>query len=218
MTVLDVPVSIDAMISVVPVLIRDGVTRPLLFTVAIDWSFVVQVARDVKTCTMVGVLLDNNAVAANWCAAPPIGMNGAFGFTVMEIGSTTVSAAVPEMLLAVSVAVMVITLIVPLEPLTSEVARPLEPKLLLIVTAPAFDVLQSAAVVQSSIVPFENVAMAVNWCLVPVAMVGSAGDTVIEVSVPPLLPQLMRPIAAANSAARIIVLYFKIFIILFSPA
>ena len=104
---------------------------------------------------------------------------------------------------------------VPVVPVASEVARPYEPKELLIVTSLLSDV-QSAAVVQSSIVPFENIAMAVNWCFVPLAMVGPEGDTVIDVSVPPFLPQLMKPIAAAKSAAMIILPYFRIFIILFS--
>ena len=48
---------------------------------------------------------------------------------------------------------------VPVVPVASEVARPYEPKELLIVTALLSDV-QFAAVVQSSIVPFENVATA----------------------------------------------------------
>jgi len=114
--------------------------------------------------------------------------------------------------LAVSVAVIVN---VPFVPVASEVARPYEPKELLIVTALLSDV-QFAAVVQSSIVPFENVANAVNWCLVPLAMVGPEGDTVIDASVPPLLPQLMKPIEAAKSAATTILPYFRVFIILFS--
>lgn len=48
-------------------------------------------------------------------------------------------------------------------------------------------------------------------------MVELAGDTVIDVNVPPFLPQLMKPIVAATSAATMIRSYFKIFIILILP-
>ncbi len=214
-TVVDWLVVISALISVVPVVVP-AVTRPfepvVSLTVATPAGDVVQVAYVVKSCVMVVVPPDdNNAVALNWCVVF-LAMNGAFGVMVMEIGSTTVSVAVPEMLLTVSVALIVATVV----PVT-EVARPYEPKLLPIVTS-AFEVVQAAAVVQSIIVPSENIAIAVNCLFVPVAMVGPAGDTVIEVSVPPALPQLMKPIATAKSAAMIILPYFRIFIILFSLA
>jgi hypothetical protein len=132
-------------------------------------------------------------------------MNGAFGVMVMEIGSTTVSVAVPEMLLTVSVAVIVN---VPVVPVTS-VAIPYEPRLLPIVTA-ASEVLQAAAAVQLIVVPSENVATAANCCLVPVAMVGLAGATLIDASFPPR-EQLMTPIATAKSATATILPHLRIF-------
>lgn len=50
-------------------------------------------------------------------------MNGLAGVIVMDIGSLTVSVAVPEILFAMSVAVMV-KVPVEVEPLTNVVARP----------------------------------------------------------------------------------------------
>lgn len=114
--------------------------------------------------------------------------------------------------MAVSVAVMVM---VPVFPVTSEVARPKVPRALPMVTDAPSDELQTAAVVQSIAVPFEKTATASNCRLVPVAMVGSAGVTFIAVSFPPFA-QLMKPIVAAKSATAAMLPYFKIFIILFS--
>ena len=122
--------------------------------------------------------------------------------------STTVSVAVAEILLAVSVAVMVTVFIVGVEPLRSAVARPYVPKLFPIVTAASSDELQAAAVVQSIAVPFENTAVAVNCCVVPAVMVELAGAIVIDSNVPPR-EQLVKFIAAAKSAIATNPLYFK---------
>jgi hypothetical protein len=102
------------------------------------------------------------------------------------------------MLFAVSVAVMVT---VPVVPLASEVARPFEPAVLLIVTMVTSDEFQVTAEVQFSVVPSENVAVAVSCWVVPIAMVGLVGVTVIDVMVPPRI-QLMKPITVTDSTAR----------------
>jgi hypothetical protein len=204
----------NAMIVVVP-LVGPVVTRPVLLIVAIVLSDTLQlnVGDDVKFCVIVVVLPDamsaNVAVAVNWCRVF-LAMNGAFGAMVMEIGSTTVSMAVPEMLLTSSVAVIMNV------PVASEVARPKVPRVLPMVTAVASEVLQVAADVQLISVPFEKIAMAMNSCLVPVAMVGLAGATLIDVSFPPR-EQLMKPIAVAKSATATILPCLRIFILLFSP-
>lgn len=112
------------------------------------------------------------------------------------------------MLIAVSVAVMVI---VPVVPVISEVARPVEPTVLLIVTVVSSDELQVDADVQFMVVPSENFAMAANCCAVPFAMVGLLGMTVIDSSFPPRI-QLMKPAAATVRTATTKIQYFTILI------
>jgi hypothetical protein len=115
--------------------------------------------------------------------------------------------------LAVSVAVMVN---VPVVPVASDVARPNVPKTVPVVTDVTSDEVQAAAVVQSISVPLEKTAKALNCWVVPAAMVGLEGVMTIVDSFPPR-EQLMKPAAAAKSAAATILPYLRIFIIPFSP-
>jgi hypothetical protein len=189
-----------AVISFAPVMVP-AVTRPVLLMVAAAVPDVVQdvVANVVKFCVIafVGVPPENIAVAVNWCVVP-IAMYGLAGVTVIACGEATESVAVPEMLFDVSVAAMVT---VPAVPLASEVARPFEPAVLLIVTMVTSDEFQVTAEVQFRVVPSENVAVAVSCWVVPIAMVGLVGVTVIDVMVPPRI-QLMKPITVTDSTAR----------------
>lgn len=84
------------------------------------------------------------------------------------------------------------------------------------VTAVESDELHAAAVVQSSVVPSEKIAKALNCCVVPLAMVGLAGVTLIDASFPPR-EQLMSPIAAAKSTTATILPYLRILIVLYLP-
>lgn len=114
--------------------------------------------------------------------------------------------------MALSVAIIVY---VPVIAVASEVATPKAPRALPMETDVASDELQTAAVVQSIAVPFEKTATASNCRLVPIAMVGSAGVTLIDASFPPFA-QLTKPIAAAKSTTAAMLPYLRIFIILFS--
>jgi hypothetical protein len=90
-------------------------------------------------------------------------------------GGVTVSVAVPDTL--PEVAVMV------LEPTAAAVAFPLVPDVLLIVATAVFDELQVTDVVRTCVVLFEYVPVAVNCCVVPLAMLGLDGVTAIDTRV-----------------------------------
>ncbi len=159
-------------------------------------------------------------VVVNGCVAPTTMLELA-GVTVMDTRGVlvTIRVAVLEALFTVSIAVMVN---VPVTLVSSEVARPCEPMLLLTgktaskgAPVTGSDELQVTADVQLSVVLSENVAVAVNCCVVPAAMIAVAGVTEIDFSVPPRI-QLISPVAAAESTARATIQYFRIFIVLFS--
>ena len=91
----------------------------------------------------------------------------------------------------VSVALVTVTVLVPLTPLRvaetsavpaeTAVARPCVPLLLETVTAALFELAHDACEVRSWKVPSENVPVAVNSVVVPAAIVGSTGFTSIDV-------------------------------------
>lgn len=98
------------------------------------------------------------------------------GVTAREtsVAGVTVRVVEPETLPDVAVIVV--------EPAATEVAIPLEPVALLIEAAPVLEELQLTDAVISCVVLSENVPVAVNCCVVPFAMLGLVGVTVMATS------------------------------------
>lgn len=99
------------------------------------------------------------------------------GVTAMDtsVVEVTVSAVDPDMLPDVAVIVV--------EPATAVVANPLDPAALLMAATAAADEFQVTSVVRSCVVLSENVPVAVNCCVVLIAMLGLAGVIAMETSV-----------------------------------
>ena len=99
------------------------------------------------------------------------------GVTAMDtrVAEVTDKLALPEtpLLAAVTVAV----------PAARALARPWLPALLLMVAVAVFDELQVTLVVRSWVEVSENVPMALNCCVVPMAALGPAGVTTIDCNV-----------------------------------
>ncbi len=190
-----------------------AVTTPLepsaLLMVATPVFVEPHVTNDVRSSVEPSVYVP---AAVNGCVVPTA-MLELTGVTVMETSGVlvTISLAVLEALFTVSTALM---MNVPVTLVSSEVARPCEPMLLLTGRATSMgapvssDELQVTADVQLSVVLSVNVAVAVNCCVVPAAMIAVAGVMEIDFSVP-LRIQLIRPIAVAESRARTTTQYFR---------
>jgi len=117
----------------------------------------------------------------------------------------TTSVALAESLLVRSVAVIIVV------PAATDVAKPFEPVTLLTSATCVSDEVQSTADDQFNVVPSENLAVAINCSVVPVAMVALTGVTVIELMVPPCR-QLIKPSEAANSTAKTKIYDLNVFI------
>ena len=101
---------------------------------------------------------------------------GVDGDAVIDDTCDVVSVVVPVILLETAVIV-----VVPMFRVV--VARPRAPTALLMVATLAFDEFHVEDVVRSSMLPFENVPVAVSCTVVPGAILELAGDTDIETSV-----------------------------------
>ena len=123
----------------------------------------------------------------------------------MVTGLLTERVALPERLFVKSVAVMMAV------PTSPPVTIPNEPVTLLTIATAVFDEVQFTAVVQFSEVPSVNLAVAVNFCSSPVAILTLAGVTVIELIVPPFR-QLIKPSEATKDTARTKIYGLKVFI------
>lgn len=119
----------------------------------------------------------------------------------------TVMVAFPVRLLVKSIAVITEV------PAATDVTKPFEPVTLLTSATSVFDELQSTADDQSNVVPSVNVAVAVYFSNVPVAMVPLTGVTVIELMVPPRR-QLIKPSEATKGTTRTNRYDLKVFILL----
>ncbi len=150
-----------------------GVASPcepaVLLMVATDVADELQVTDVVRTWV---VLSENVPVAMN-CLVVPVGMLGLVGVTAMDtsVAGVTVNASDPEMFPEVAVTVV--------EPAAAAVAKP---ELLIGATA-VLDELQTTVVVRSCVVLSENVPVAVNCLVVPLAILGFAGVTARDTSV-----------------------------------
>ena len=127
------------------------------------------------------------------------------GFTVRDCVLVTVRVAFPERLLVKSVAVIMEV------PAATDVTKPFEPVTLLTSATAVFDEFQSTADDQSNVVPSVNLAVAVYFSNVPVAMVPLTGVTIIELMVPPCR-QLINPSETTKVTARTNIYDLKVFI------
>jgi hypothetical protein len=102
-----------------------------------------------------------------------------------SVAGVTVRAVEPETLPDVAVIVV--------DPAATEVARPLEPAALLIAATPVLDELQVTDAVRSCVVLSENVPVAVKCCVVPLAMLGLVGVTVMATSCAGVTVRVVEP-------------------------
>src|SRR6186713_685444 len=125
-------------------------------------------------------------------------MPGRAGVTSMEtsVAAETVSVVEPET--APDVAVIV------LEPTSAPVARPSEPAAFEIVATAVSDELQVTAVVRSCVEASVYTPVAVNCCVVPLAMPGRAGVTSIETSVAAEIVNVVEPETAPEVAVIVL--------------
>jgi hypothetical protein len=119
-------------------------------------------------------------------------MLGLAGVTAMDTSVTevTVRAVDPDILPDVAVIVVV--------PAAAEVVSPLEPAALLTAATAAADEFQFISVVRSCVVLSENVPVAVNCCVVPIAMLGFAGVIAMETSVAGVTVTVVDPATLPN--------------------
>jgi hypothetical protein len=108
----------------------------------------------------------------------------------------TASVAVPVMLPDVAVIVV--------EPVATDVARPLEPTALLMAATPVVDELQVTAVVRFCVVLSEYVPVAANCWVVPKAMLGLMGVTVMNTSVAEVTVSVVDPDMLPDIAVTIV--------------
>lgn len=117
----------------------------------------------------------------------PRTMLGFFGVIARDtsVAGVTVSDVDPETLPKAALIVVA--------PAASDVARPLEPAVLLMVAMDVVDELQVTEVVRSWVVLSENVPVAINCLFVPDAMLGSSGVTARDTSVAAVTLSLNHP-------------------------
>ncbi len=179
----------DAAVMVVEPVPTD-VARPLepavLLIVATDAEVELHVTDPVKFC----VVLSEKVPVAVYCRVVPRAMLGLVGVTEMDtsVAPVMVKAVVPK--IPPDAAVMVV------DPVPTDVARPLEPAVLLIVATDAEVELHVTDPVKFCVVLSEKVPVATNCRVVPRAMLGLVGVTEMNTRVcagalnpPPELPQ-----------------------------
>jgi hypothetical protein len=170
-----------------PDLLELAVANPIVLISAIELSDEPHVTDVVISCV---VLSEYVPVAVN-CLVPPLLTFVLDGVTAMDVKVVppppppllvTVSRVFPEIVPDVAVIVV--------EPAATPVANPP----LLMVATPVFDEFHATDAVRSCVLLFEYVPVAINCCVLPVAIVGFTGVTAMEVKVvPPLLPPFSPP-------------------------
>jgi len=154
-----------------------GVARPFepaaLLTVATEVDDELQVTVVVRFCVEPSEYVP---VAVNCCVLP-MAMLGLVGVIATEtsVAGFTVSVVDPDRVPDVAVIVV--------EPAATGVASPIEPAVLLIPAMDDDDELQVTAVVRFCVEPSEYVPVAVNCCVLPMAMLGLVGVIATETSV-----------------------------------
>ena len=185
-----------AVIVVVPA--ATGVANPsepvALLIVATPVVDELQVTVVVRFCVE---LSEYVPVAVN-CRVVPSTTLGLAGVTAMEtsVAAVTVSVVDPETPPDVAVIVVV--------PAATGVANPSEPAALLIVATPVVDELQVTVVVRFCVVPSENVPVAVNCLVVPLATLGLVGVTAMETSVAAVTVRVVDPDMSPDVAVTVV--------------
>lgn len=129
------------------------------------------VTDEVRFCVE---LSENVPVAVN-CLVLPRAMLGFTGVTARDVSTAEVTMSVAGLeVVPVNDDVMVAV------PTLTAVALPRESDALLMVATPVFDVDHVATVVKSSVLELVSVPMAVNCCIVPLAMLDVVGVTAID--------------------------------------
>jgi hypothetical protein len=111
------------------------------------------------------------------------------------VGAVTVSEAVPEAPLQTDE--------IRVDPAATAVASPLEATALLTVATPAVEVLQVTSAVRFCVVLSENLPVAVNCCVVPVAREATRGVTAIESNVAGVTVNSVDPDLFPNVAVSV---------------
>ena len=143
----------------------------MLLIVAIVVSEEFQVTDVVKSCVL---LSEKRPVAVNDRVVPRNKSAEAGEISIdSSTACVTVSVVDPEMLPEVAVIVV--------EPVSTDVASPFEPDILLMVAILVFDEFQITDEEISCCGPAENVPMAMNCLVVPSTILGFTGVTVIAV-------------------------------------
>jgi hypothetical protein len=136
-------------------------------------------------------------VAVN-CRVVPLTMLGLIGSTVrdMSVAAVTVRVVDPEILPDAAV--------IAVDPAVTDVANPLEPAALLMAATPALEEFQVTEAVRSCVVLSENVPVAMNCRVVPLAILGLVGVTVIDTSVAEVTLSTVDPEILPNDAIIVI--------------
>jgi len=116
----------------------------------------------------------------------------------METSVAAVTVRVVEFDMPPDVAVIVVV------PAATGVANPSEPAALLIVATPVVDELQVTVVVRFCVVPSENVPVAVNCLVVPLATLGLVGVTAMETSVAAVTVRVVDPDMSPDVAVTVV--------------
>ena len=141
------------------------------------------VTAAVRSCVEASVKVP---VAVNCCVVP-FAMLGSAGVTSIETSAAAVTVRVVEPEIRPDVAVIVVT------PAALALARPSEPRAFEIVATTSSEEDHVTAEVRSWVVASVYVPVAVNCCVVPFAMLGSAGVTAIDTSAAALTVNVVVP-------------------------
>ena len=168
-----------------------AVAKPLALIVATVVVCEVHTAVLVKFCVE---LSEKVPVAVN-CSVAVIAIVGFAGVTAIDtsVGAVTVSVVVP--LMAPEAALIVLV------PVPTPVANPPE----VIVATVVVSELHVAVLVRFCVELSENVPVAVNCFVVPLAIEGFAGVTAIDTSVAAVTVRVVEPLIAADAALIVLV-------------
>ena len=153
-----------------------------------------QVTEAVRSCD---VLSEKAPVAVN-CWVVPLAMLRFAGAIAMDTRVASVTVSVVALETPPEVAVTVV------EPEAADVASPWEFAALLIVATPVLEELQTTEAVRSCVVLSENVPVAVNCCVVPLAMPGLAGVRAMDTNVASEMVIVVSPVMPPDEALIVV--------------
>jgi hypothetical protein len=136
-------------------------------------------------------------VAVN-CWVVPLTILGLVGVSTIEarVAEVTVRVVDPDMLPDVAVIVV--------EPVSTEVVKPLEPDVLLMVATNSADEYHVTDVVISCVVLSENIPVAANHCVVPFPILGLVGVTARETRVAEVTVSVVEPEIPSDVAVIVV--------------